>query len=172
MRKTVSRGQRMVPCHLGNLNAPRVTPAQTYARVTQCWGEFRQEAPTIWKHWPLLLARWQKGHDFFRIWITCKSSINSSGGTENPCRTPLTVKVSIYSSPVHFTPKKTFHFNFFFNFLLKKIYGELLRFFKIKDGHLYMHKLFQTWNNDHAWYAIASHSGSFVMFIRSSFFFT
>lgn len=78
---------------------------------------------------------------FFRIWITCKSSINSSGGTENPCRTPLTVKVSIYSSPVHFTPKKTFHFNFFFNFLLKKIYDERLRFFKIKDGHLYMHKL-------------------------------
>lgn len=109
---------------------------------------------------------------FFRIWITCKSSINSSGGTENPCRTPLTVKVSIYSSPVHFTPKKTFHFKFFFNFLLKKIYDERLRFFKIKDGHLYIvncskHEIV----HDHAWYAIASQSGSFVMFIRSSFFF-
>lgn len=162
MRKTVSRGQRMVPCHLGNLNAPRVTPAQTYARVTQCWGEFRQEAPTIWKHWLLLLAR---------FWITCKSSINSSGGTENPCRTPLTVKVSIYSSPVHFTPKKTFHFNFFFNFLLKKIYDERLRFFKIKDGHLYMHKLFQTWNS--AWPCVICHSISkrFICYVYSFIFF-
>lgn len=108
---------------------------------------------------------------FFRIWITCKSSINSSGGTENPCRTPLTVKVSIYSSPVHFTPKKTLHFNFFFNFLLKKIYDERLRFFKIKDGHLYMHKLFQTWNS--AWPCVICHSISkrFICYVYSFIFF-
>lgn len=94
-------------------------PAQTYARVTQYWGEFRQEAPTIWKHWPLLLPRWQRVMTFFRIWITYQSSINSSGGKENPCRTPLTVKVSIYSSPVHFTQKtKYLKFSCFKRFMV------------------------------------------------------
>lgn len=69
---------------------------------------------------------------FFRIWITCKSSINSSGGTENPCRTPLTVKVSIYSSPVHFTPKKHFTLIFFLIFCLKRFMTNVYDFLKSK----------------------------------------
>lgn len=109
---------------------------------------------------------------FFRIWITCKSSINSSGGTENPCRTPLTVKVSIYSSPVHFTPKKTFHFNFFLIFCLKRFMMNVYDFLKSKmDICTCINCSKPEIVHDHAWYAIASQSGSFVMFIRSSFFF-
>lgn len=109
---------------------------------------------------------------FFRIWITCKSSINSSGGTENPCRTPLTVKVSIYSSPVHFTPKKHFTLIFFLIFCLKRFMTNVYDFLKSKmDICTCINCSKPEIVHDHAWYAIASQSGSFVMFIRSSFFF-
>lgn len=119
MRKTVSRGQHMVPCHLGNLNAPRVTLHKLMHVLRNIEVNFDKRLLRSRNTGPCYFQGDKRVMTFFRIWITYQSSINSSGGKENPCRTPLTVKVSIYSSPVHFTQKtKYLKFSCFKRFMV------------------------------------------------------
>lgn len=159
MRKTVSRGQHMVPCHLGNLNAPRVTLHKLMHVLRNIEVNFDKRLLRSGNTGPCYFQGDKRVMTFFRIWITYQSSINSSGGKENPCRTPLTVKVSIYSSPVHFTQKTKYFTLIILNFsALKDLWWTVTILFWSTIGYLYVHKLFHTQNSDHAWPCVICHS--------------